>query len=114
MPFAVIALILSGATVHHEQPHLSAGERNALIVGEVRVCNIPNHCLTRTFEVTATDRSGRRVATATTSGAANRYRLRVAAGRYSLIATSNGLRCAGSTTAVANRTVTANIICLVP
>ena len=84
------------------------------MVGEVRVCNIPDHCLTRTFEVTATDHSGRRVATTTTSGEANGYRLRVTAGRYSLIATSNGLRCAGSTTAVANRTVTANIICLVP
>jgi hypothetical protein len=48
------------------------------------------------------------------AGEANRYRLRVTAGRYSLIATSNGLRCTGSTTALANRTVTANIICLVP
>jgi hypothetical protein len=86
----------------------------ASIVGEVRVCNIPGHCLTRVFQVSATDRAGRLVAHSTTSGPDNRYRLLVAARHYSLLASSHGLRCTGSTTAIANRTVTANIICLVP
>ena len=86
----------------------------ARIVGEVRVCNIPNHCLTRVFQVSATDNHGRVVGHATTSGPDNRHRLLVPARHYSLLARSHGLRCTGSTTAIANLTVTANIICLVP
>jgi len=84
------------------------------IAGEVRVCNIPDHCLTRTFQVVATDGSGRQVATTTTTGTSNDYQLLLPAGRYSLVATSNGLRCTGSATAVALQTVTADITCLVP
>jgi hypothetical protein len=88
---------------------------SARIAGEVRVCNIPGHCLTRVFQVLATDSAGRLVvAQATTSGPDNRYRLVVPARHYSLLATSHGLRCIGSATAIANRTVSANIICLVP
>lgn len=87
---------------------------SARIVGEVRVCNIPNHCLTRVFQVSATDSAGRLVGHATTSGPDNRYRLLVPGRHYSLLARSHGLRCTGSITAIANRTVTANIICLVP
>jgi hypothetical protein len=84
------------------------------IAGEVLVCNIPDHCLTRTFQVVAIDGSGRQVATTTTSAASNDFQLLVPAGQYSLVATSNGLRCSGSATAVALQTVTANITCLVP
>lgn len=87
---------------------------NAHVAGEVRLCNIPGHCLTRVFQVSATDRAGRVVAHTITSGTGNRYRLLVPAGRYSLLAHSHGLRCTGSVTAVANRTVVKNIICLVP
>jgi hypothetical protein len=87
---------------------------NAVVTGRVLVCNVPGHCLTRVFRVAAVDRAGRVAAHVSTSGTANVYRLRVAAGRYSLVATSNGLRCRGSVGAVARRTVTANITCLVP
>jgi len=93
---------------------LLAQNPNAHIAGEVRVCNIPGHCLTRVFQVSATDRAGRLVARTSTSGPDNRYRLLVPAGRYSLLAISHGLRCTGSVTAVADRTVSKNIICLVP
>ena len=86
----------------------------AVVTGRVLVCNAPGHCLTRVFRVAAVDRAGRVVALAGTSGTANVYRLRVAAGRYSLVATSNGLHCRGSVVAVARRTVSANITCLVP
>ena len=87
---------------------------SAVVTGRVLVCNVPGHCLTRVFRVAAVDRAGRVVAHVSTSGTANVYRLRVAAGRYSLVATSNGLRCKGSVVAVARRTVSANITCLVP
>jgi hypothetical protein len=93
---------------------LLAQSPNAHIAGEVRVCNIPGHCLSRVFQVSATDRAGRLVARTATSGPDNRYRLRLPAGRYSLLASSHGLRCTGSITAIANRTVGKNIICLVP
>jgi hypothetical protein len=86
----------------------------ATIAGEVRVCNIPDHCVTRTFQVVATDGGGRQVATTTTTGASNDYQLLVPAGLYSLVATSNGLRCTSSATAVALQIVTADITCLVP
>ena len=106
------ALVLAGAFVGVS---VAAGAQTpARIVGEVRVCNIPGHCLTRVFQVSATDNAGRLVAHATTSGPDNRYRLLVPARHYSLLASSHGLRCTGSTEAIANRTVTANIICLVP
>lgn len=87
---------------------------SARIAGEVRDCNIPGHCRTRVFQVSATDSGGRLIAHTTTSGPDNRYRLLVSARHYSPLATSHGLRYVGSATAVANRTVIANIICLVP
>ena len=87
---------------------------SAVVTGRVLVCNAPGHCLTRVFRVSAVDRAGRVVAHVSTSGATNVYRLHVAAGRYSLLATSNGLRCRGSVLALAHRTVNANITCLVP
>jgi hypothetical protein len=87
---------------------------SAVVTGRVLVCNAPGHCLTRVFRVVAVNRSGHVVAHVSTSGTANVYRLHVAAGRYSLLATSNGLRCRGSVVALAHRTVNANITCLVP
>jgi len=111
--FFVVVLILAVAAGDHAIA-ARVGQRTGSIAGEVRVCNIPDHCLTRTFQITAIDRGGRRVARTTTNDAANSYRLLVPAGNYSLIATSNGLRCTRGATAVAGRTVTANIICLVP
>jgi hypothetical protein len=87
---------------------------SAVVTGRVLVCNTPGHCLTRVFRVVAVDRAGHVVAHADTSGTTNVYRLRVAGGRYSLVATSNGLRCRGSVVALAHRTVNANITCLVP
>lgn len=111
---AVAALIVTGAFASLPA---SAGVRqtpSARIAGEVRVCNIPSHCLTRVFRVSATDSAGRLVADTNTSGPANRYRLLVPARHYSLLATSHGLRCTGTTTAIANRTVSANITCLIP
>lgn len=88
--------------------------RNARIVGQVKVCNAPGHCMTRAFGVSATDSSRQVVAHTSTFGPDNRYLLRVPAGTYSLRATSNGLRCTGSATAHAKQTVTSNITCLVP
>jgi hypothetical protein len=111
---ALAALVLAGAFAGVSVAAGLAQTPSARIVGEVRVCNIPGHCLTRVFQVSATDSAGRLVAHATTFGPDNRYRLLVPARHYSLLASSHGLRCTGSTTAIANRTVTANIICLVP
>jgi len=111
---ALAALILAGASAGVSVAAGLGQRPNARIVGRVRVCNVPDHCLTRVFQVSATDAAGRLVGRATTSGPDNRYRLLVPARHYSLLARSRGLRCTGSTTAVANRTVTANIICLVP
>jgi hypothetical protein len=88
--------------------------RTARIVGEVKVCNSPGNCLTRAFNVRAIDSAGNVVAESPTFGPNNRYRLRVPAGHYSLLATSEGLKCRGSATAQAHQTVTAKIICLVP
>ncbi len=113
-PAAVAALILTGAFATLPASAGVAQTPSARIAGEVRVCNIPAHCLTRVFQVSATDSAGRLVARTTTAGPDNRYRLNVRARHYSLLAISHGLRCIGSTTALANRTVSANIICLVP
>jgi len=87
---------------------------NARIVGDVLVCNGPERCFTRVFQVSAIDSDGHVVASTSTSGRRNHYRLRVPAGYYSLLATSDGLECTGSATAIAHQTVTANITCLVP
>jgi hypothetical protein len=86
----------------------------ALVVGEVRVCNTPEHCMQRTFEVSAVNSRGRVAGASTTAGPHNSYRLLVVPGEYSLQALSEGLRCSGSADALAHRTVTANITCLVP
>ena len=110
----VVLLFLTGAFASLPVAAGVAQTPSARIAGEVRVCNIPGHCLTRVFRVSATDSAGRVVAHTATSGPDNRYRLLVTARHYSLLATSHGLRCIGSTTAIANRTVIANIICLVP
>jgi hypothetical protein len=98
-------------------PSLAAGgepARNARIVGDVLVCNAPDHCLTRVFEVSAINAGGHVVAHTSTTGRHNHYRLRVSPGEYSLLATSDGLQCTGSAVAVAHHTVTSNITCLVP
>jgi hypothetical protein len=98
-------------------PSVAAGQArlpSAAIVGEVRVCNSPGRCMTRTFQVSATDRAGHLVAHAASYGPENHFRLPVPPGRYALSANSNGLRCTSSAVAVAGRTVTANITCLVP
>ena len=107
MKLAVLLAVVALAGGVHATP-------TAVVTGRVLVCNVPGHCLTRVFRVAAVDHAGRVVAHVSTSGTANVYRLRVAAGRYSLVATSNGLRCRGSVVAVARRTVSANITCLVP
>jgi hypothetical protein len=93
---------------------VSANPRDALIAGRVLVCNVPGHCLTRTFEVSATDASGRTVATTRTRSPRNAYRLRLAPGSYELVANSSGLVCQASATATAHRTTRQNITCLVP
>ena len=87
---------------------------NARIAGDVIECNGPGRCFTQEFQVSAINAAGILVAQTSTSGAQNRYRLRVPAGEYSLLATSNGLRCSGSAVAVAHQTVVADITCLVP
>lgn len=78
------------------------------------LCAARDHCLTRTFRVVAIDSAGRRVRQSTTSGVDNDYRLSLPAGRYTLLATSDGLRCSGTTLAAAGRAVTAELTCLVP
>jgi hypothetical protein len=78
------------------------------------VCNIPGHCLTRVFQVSAINDAGEVSASTLTSGTHNHYRLRVAAGEYSLVAISNGLECRSAAVATAHQTVTADITCLVP
>lgn len=88
--------------------------RSARIIGEVRACSAPGHCLRRAFHVSAIDPSGEIIARSTSHGADNRYRLLVPPGHYSLQATSSGLSCRGSATARAHRTLGADITCMVP
>lgn len=87
---------------------------NARIAGRVLVCNVPNHCMTRRFRVSALNSAGRTVARTTTHSAHNAYRLRLAPGHYKLVAKSSGLVCKASASAVAHRTTRQNITCLVP
>jgi hypothetical protein len=87
---------------------------DARIAGRVLVCNSPGHCMTREFHVSAIDSAGQTVARATTTGSHNRYRLRVAPGRYRLVAKSSGLVCKASATAVAHTSTRQDITCLVP
>jgi hypothetical protein len=103
---AGLAASASGAPSH--------AARDARIVGDVLVCNTPNHCLTRRFKVTAYDSAGQPVASDVTRSRDNRYRLRVAPGSYQLVAVSSGLTCKASATAVAHRTTHQDITCLVP
>jgi hypothetical protein len=84
------------------------------IAGRVLVCNVPNHCMTREFAVSAVDSAGRTVAKTTTHSAHNEYRLEVPPGHYKLVAKSSGLVCRASASAVAHRTTRRNITCLVP
>jgi hypothetical protein len=109
-----MALALTGVLASPSLAVVTGPALNAHIVGEVLVCNAPGHCLTRVFQVSAINSAGHVTAQTSTSGPDNRYRLRVPAGDYSLLATSNGLRCTGSAVALAHQTVTSNITCLVP
>jgi hypothetical protein len=105
---AAVAAVASPALGGRRHP-------SALLVGEVLVCNAPGHCLQQAFEVSAINRSGAVAGRTSTVGPHNSYRLRVVPGEYSLEAVAEGgLRCKGSADAVAHRTVTANITCLVP
>jgi len=111
---AATALALTGVLASPSLALVGGTASNAQIVGDVLVCNAPEHCLTRVFQVSAIDSDGHVRAKTSTSGPDNSYRLRVPAGDYSLLATSNGLRCTGSAVAVARHRVTSNITCLVP
>lgn len=91
-----------------------ASRRTARIAGRVLVCNVPEHCMTRRFKVSAQNSSGRRVARTTTHGRRNRFALHVPPGSYRLVATSSGLVCKASAAATAHRTTYKNITCLVP
>jgi hypothetical protein len=87
---------------------------NARIVGHVHECNTPMTCVVQPFTVSATNTAGTVVAH-TTTGGDNYFSLRVRAGKYGLTARSTGgLTCKGSATAVAHRTVSTTITCLVP
>jgi hypothetical protein len=88
--------------------------RTARITGRVRVCNTPDHCVTRVFHVSAVNANGRTVARTSTTGTDNRYRLRLRPGDYQLVAKSSGLVCKASATAVAHETERVDITCLVP
>ena len=110
LAFLIVASCFAGQSAAAGQARLRSG----VIVGEVRVCNGPGRCMTRTFQVSAINSGGHLVARVASYGPDNRFRLLVPPGRYSLSANSNGLRCTGSAVAAAARTVTANITCLVP
>ncbi len=88
--------------------------RDARIAGRVLLCNSPGHCMTRKFTVSAIDSAGDKVASTSTMGVHNAYRLRVAPGAYRLVAKSHGLVCEGTATAAAHKTTRTNITCLVP
>jgi hypothetical protein len=91
-----------------------AAPHTGQIVGHVRECNTPNHCIVQPFTVSARDGAGVIVARTTTTGE-NHFALRVPAGPYALIARSaGGLTCDGSVTAVVGEVVHSTITCLVP
>ena len=110
-----LAFVVLGSMIS-AQPAAPLGLRTPAgrLVGGVRVCNTPSHCLTRIFEVVASDAEGRVVAHVLTSGVDNHYVLVVPPGRYTLDATSDGLTCRATATAVAGRIRAATITCLVP
>ncbi len=91
-----------------------ASRRAGRIASHVLLCNVPDHCLTRRFKVTARNSSGRIVGHTSTSGARNHFALRVSPGSYRLVATSSGLVCKASATSTAHHTTHKNITCLVP
>jgi hypothetical protein len=105
----LLAALLAASSALGARRHASA-----LLVGEVLVCNAPQHCMQRAFAVSAINASGAVAGRTSTVGPHNSYRLRVVPGEYSLEAVSEGLRCKGSADAVAHRSVRANITCLVP
>ena len=109
-----MAMAVAGALASSSFAAPNGRVANARITGDVLVCNIPGHCITRVFRVSATDSAGGVAAQTLTTGEHNHYLLSVPAGRYSLLANSDGLRCTGSVVAVAHKTVTADITCLVP
>jgi hypothetical protein len=110
-----VALITATAVVG-AAAQAAAGDRpaNARIAGQVLVCNTPDHCLTRHFQVVAIDSAGRTVARTETTTPRNHYTLAVRPGSYQLVATSHGLRCVAAATALAHHRTRQNIVCLVP
>jgi hypothetical protein len=88
--------------------------RDARIAGRVLVCNVPDHCVTREFTVSAVNSAGHTVARTSTTGAHNDYLVRVVPGSYQLVAKSSGLVCKASATAIADQTTRQSITCLVP
>lgn len=109
-----IALVTAAAIASPASALAGRPRANAELVGQVVMCNAPEHCFQRAFDVSAINHAGRLAGKTQTAGPHNRYQLRVAPGEYTLEAVSEGLRCSGSATAVAHRTVTANITCLIP
>ncbi len=91
-----------------------AAPHTGRIVGHVRECNTPSHCIVQPFRVSARNRDGTIVAHTTSTGN-NYFALRVRPGRVSLVARSaGGLTCRGWATAIAGKTVHSTITCLVP
>jgi hypothetical protein len=91
-----------------------AAPHTGRIVGHVRECNTPTHCIVQPFKVSARNAAGVMVAHTTTTGN-NYFALRVPRGRVALVARSaGGLTCRGSATAIAGKTVHTTITCLVP
>jgi hypothetical protein len=111
------SLVVAGivlATVIGVSGSPAASGRNARIAGRVLVCNTPTNCMTRTFKVSAENAAGQTLARTRTTGARNKYRLRVPPGSYDLVAVSSGLLCHALAAAAAHHTTHQNITCLVP
>src|SRR5579864_8672642 len=74
-PAASVTLVLIAACLF-AGPSVAAGRAqppSGRIVGDVRVCNGPGHCLTRIFHVFAIDNAGHVVSDAFAPGPDNRY-----------------------------------------
>jgi hypothetical protein len=109
VPASVLAMLLPTLV-----SAAGAAPHTGRIVGHVRECNAPNHCIVQPFRVSARNADGVIVARTTTTGN-NYFALRVPRGRVALIARSaGGLTCRGSATAIAGQTVRSTITCLVP
>lgn len=110
----VLAAAIAGAAFSATVAQAAHHSRHAWIEGRVRVCNGPGRCLTRQFDVSAVNSSGKTVARYTTTSATNHFTLRVRAGTYQLVASSSGLRCQASAVARRRHTTHQDITCLVP